>query len=111
MACKDNHNIIKLSKQEKPEITLRTVKIALKRALKDYEDKRRDIDEGFDVYEYLQDTLAEGFAEPTIRKVLNVNNSIMLDPEKLLTLCDLINDYRPIEILISYMQSRIGLRK
>lgn len=89
---------------------MKKVKIALKRALDDYEDSRQTDDEFFDVYEFLNDSLGEGFSSSTTRNYLNPNNDRFFEPEKLLLICDLINNYRPIDALITYFNHRKSLR-
>lgn len=107
---KHNQHIISLESNKKEGTNLRKVKIVLKRALEDYEQHRRNDDEFFDIYEFLFDKLGEGFSTSTTRNYLNPNNDRMFEPEKLLLICDLINNYRPIDALISYFNHRKSLR-
>lgn len=96
---------------KKEGTTLRKVKLALKRMILDYEEKRREYEEDFDVYDFICETLGEGFAEPTVRKFLNINNSSFFEPEKFLALCDLCNDYRPVQVLKKYFDHRERIRE
>lgn len=87
---------------------MRKVKISLKRALMDYEDKQREYDETFDVYEYLSETLGEGFAEPTLRKWVNIHQNSFCNHEQLLLISKLISDPRPVKILINYLEFSVN---
>jgi hypothetical protein len=112
-----NPDIIKLPQIKRKcesihgEIPLRKVKLVLKRALGDYEDKRREIDEFYDVYDDLSEQLGEAYSASKLRKWTNVNgnDNSYPDPEKALNICEKINDWKPVKILIKYLEARMEL--
>lgn len=113
MNSENNNNILELYTQDNSEINqmnLRKVKTTLKRSIMDYESMIREKteDEFFDVFNYLQDSLGEGFAEPTIRKWLNPGNQNFPEVEKLITLCKQINDFKPLKATIKYLEAIDG---
>jgi hypothetical protein len=107
---KEKQNIIPIKSTDNYlEVNLRKVKVALKRSLMDYEDKQRGFDETFDIYEYLSENLGEGFSEPTLRKWTNIHQNCFCNPDQLLLISKLINDYRPVKILITYLEFNSNL--
>lgn len=67
----------------------------------DYEEQLREYDEGFDVYDHITESL--GIAESTLRNWLNISHNHFCDPSKLVNICSLINDPRPINLLSEYL--------
>jgi len=92
------------------EFTLRNVKTCLKRALMDYESnvQKSTHDNFFDVYDHVSEVLGEGFSEPTLRKWLNISNTQFCQPQQLITLCNYINNRKPIDALIEYLDVMAG---
>lgn len=99
-----------MKSDEKPSTTkiqscsLVDVKNATKRALQDYEEKRRQLHPEFDVYEFLHDTLKDGYSSFWVRKAINPFIEHFFEPQRLVVVCKLIEDKRPIQILIQYLQ-------
>lgn len=102
---KDNDIIINKELTNNSEIiSLKRVKIVLKRSLMDFEDKMKEQmnDEYFDVYDYIRD-LGEGFAEATVRRYLNTTTNDFFKPTQLVILCRNIKDKRPLIANADYL--------
>lgn len=92
------------------QVTMRIVKETLKISLLSYQEKRRERDPLYCVYTDISHKHPNGFSPSNVYLWQDINNDVMADPEKLITLCDFINDYKPIEALTAYFHFRQQIR-
>lgn len=77
------------------EMELREFTIILKRAILDWEDKMRKRSKYFDSFEEL--SILVGLHPQTLRKFTNTVNPEFPKLNQLLSICNSIGDFRPIE--------------
>ena len=103
----NNPAIIPIQSADRLEISLKQVKIALKRILKDYEDQQ--IENGnstYDVFNDIQNELGEGYFDLTLRKWINTSDNATNEipkPNQLVLISKFVKNRKAVDALIAYL--------